>query len=497
MKKSITSLLKGWCAALLCAGLTLPSFAAADADAAFAAQRHDLKLSLRNAPLREVVTAFTQQTGVVFSYETSLGERTLPHVDVALNGSTLDEMLASVFAGTGISYKIKDKVVALSAPPQSDAPAARSAAQQRKQTVAGRVTDEQGEPLAGVSVLVKNTLTGTSTDADGRYSLSVSGSGAVLVFMYLGFQTLEEEVGARSTLDVTLRENKQILEEVVVVGYGSVKRRDLIGAVDQVDSRQFAERSNPSVSRSLQGAIPNLNISMRDGKPSRAATIDIRGTGSIGSGGGALVLIDGVEGDLETVNPQDIASVSVLKDASSAAIYGARGAFGVILVTTKSASEGEVNVTYSGSFSIHSRTVKPNLVTDGYEWTTGYINAWNGYYNGSKELNSTINNIVPYSDSWYRELARRSTDPSLERVRINDNGKYEYFGNTDWTKAFYKDVNYSHEHNLSISGGGKNADYYVSGRFYDQDGIYRVGDEKFRQLNARPKAACASARGCV
>lgn len=105
------------------------------------------------------MTAFTQQTGVVFSYETSLGERTLPHVDVALNGSTLDEMLASVFAGTGISYKIKDKVVALSAPPQSDAPAARSAAQQRKQTVAGRVTDEQGEPLAGVSVLVKNTLT--------------------------------------------------------------------------------------------------------------------------------------------------------------------------------------------------------------------------------------------------------------------------------------------------------------------------------------------------
>ena len=217
MKKSITSLLRGWCAGVLCSCLALPSFAAADAGAAFAAQRHDLKLSFRSAPLREVVTAFTRQTGVVFSYETSLGERTMTDVDVALNGSTLDEMLASVFAGTGISYKIKDKVVALSAPPQSDAPAARSAAQQRKQTVAGRVTDEQGEPLAGVSVLVKNTLTGTSTDADGRYSLSVSGSSAVLVFMYLGFQTLEEEVGARSTLDVTLRENKQILEEVVVV----------------------------------------------------------------------------------------------------------------------------------------------------------------------------------------------------------------------------------------------------------------------------------------
>lgn len=316
MKKSITSLLRGWCAGVLCSCLALPSFAAADAGAAFAAQRHDLKLSFRSAPLREVVTAFTRQTGVVFSYETSLGERTMTDVDVALNGSTLDEMLASVFAGSGISYKIKDKVVALSASAAaSPAPAAKPTLQ-RKHTVVGRVTDEAGEPLAGVSVLVKNTVVGTSTDADGRYSLTFTGDDAALVFMYLGFQTAEEPVGARSTLDVTLRENKQILEEVVVVGYGSVKRRDLIGAVDQVDSRQFAERSNPSVSRSLQGAIPNLNISMRDGKPSRAATIDIRGTGSIGSGGGALVLIDGVEGDLETVNPQDIASVSVLKDAS-------------------------------------------------------------------------------------------------------------------------------------------------------------------------------------
>lgn len=226
---------------------------------------------------------------------------------------------------------------------------------------------------------------------------------------------------------------------------------------------------------------------MRDGKPSRAATINIRGTGSIGSGGGALVLIDGVEGDLETVNPQDIASVSVLKDASSAAIYGARGAFGVILVTTKSAEEGETKVTYNGSFSLHARTVKPQLVTDGYEWTTGYINAWNGYYNGQNPLPSYINNIAPYSDSWYKELARRSTDPSLERVRINDKNQYEYFANTDWMDAFYKDFNYSHEHNISVSGGNQNADYYVSGRFYDQDGIYRVGDERYKQYNVRAK----------
>ena len=242
----------------------------------------------------------------------------------------------------------------------------------------------------------------------------------MLQFTYWGSGSAVGRVGTQTRIDVVLKEDKQMLDEVVVVGYGTVKRRDLVGAVDQVDSKVFSERSNPSISRSLQGAIPNLNISMRDGKPSRAATINIRGTGSIGSGGGALVLIDGVEGDLETVNPQDIASVSVLKDASSAAIYGARGAFGVILVTTKSAEEGETKVTYNGSFSLHARTVKPQLVTDGYEWTTGYINAWNGYYNGQNPMPSYINNIAPYSDSWYKELARRSTDPSLERVRIND-----------------------------------------------------------------------------
>ena len=213
----------------------------------------------------------------------------------------------------------------------------------------------------------------------------------------MGYGSAEWRVGTQTRIDVVLKEDKQMLDEVVVVGYGTVKRRDLVGAVDQVDSKVFSERSNPSISRSLQGAIPNLNISMRDGKPSRAATINIRGTGSIGSGGGALVLIDGVEGDLETVNPQDIASVSVLKDASSAAIYGARGAFGVILVTTKSAEEGETKVTYNGSFfASRAHGQATGLVTDGYEWTTGYINAWNGYYNRQNPLPSYINNIAPF-----------------------------------------------------------------------------------------------------
>ena len=489
--KKIGLFLTGWCRMLLCVGLAaLPSASLGARGELLADQRLNLNLSFSSASLREVVSAFTEQTGVVFSYETSLGKRTLSDVHVVIQDAPLEEMLNTLFYDTGISWKIKDHVVALTAIPSSkknvSTGSAPSPSANRKPVVTGRVVNEEGEPLVGVNVLVKGTTQGTSTDIDGSYSIDVADDD-VLQFTYLGYGSAEWRVGTQTRIDVVLKEDKQMLDEVVVVGYGTVKRRDLVGAVDQVDSKVFSERSNPSISRSLQGAIPNLNISMRDGKPSRAATINIRGTGSIGSGGGALVLIDGVEGDLETVNPQDIASVSVLKDASSAAIYGARGAFGVILVTTKSAEEGETKVTYNGSFSLHARTVKPQLVTDGYEWTTGYINAWNGYYNGQNPLPSYINNIAPYSDSWYKELARRSTDPSLERVRINDKNQYEYFANTDWMDAFYKDFNYSHEHNISVSGGNQNADYYVSGRFYDQDGIYRVGDERYKQYNVRAK----------
>ena len=482
--KKIGLFLTGWCRMLLCVGLAaLPSASLGARGELLADQRLNLN------------SAFTEQTGVVFSYETSLGKRTLSDVHVVIQDAPLEEMLNTLFYDTGISWKIKDHVVALTAIPSSKKNAstgsAPSPSANRKPVVTGRVINEEGEPLVGVNVLVKGTTQGTSTDIDGSYSIDVADDD-VLQFTYLGYGSAEWRVGTQTRIDVVLKEDKQMLDEVVVVGYGTVKRRDLVGAVDQVDSKVFSERSNPSISRSLQGAIPNLNISMRDGKPSRAATINIRGTGSIGSGGGALVLIDGVEGDLETVNPQDIASVSVLKDASSAAIYGARGAFGVILVTTKSAEEGETKVTYNGSFSLHARTVKPQLVTDGYEWTTGYINAWNGYYNGQNPLPSYINNIAPYSDSWYKELARRSTDPSLERVRINDKNQYEYFANTDWMDAFYKDFNYSHEHNISVSGGNQNADYYVSGRTAFTAWATNVTNS----TTSAPKATSASVPGC-
>lgn len=429
----------------------------------------------------EVFNTIENQTKMVFAYNSSV-------IDVKKSVTTttatqpLQTVLKNVLAQTNATYEISGKRILIVTKPAE----AVSTTASGNNTYTGTVIDARQQPLTGATIIVNGTQSGTVSDIDGRFSIAAQ-RGQQLKVSFIGYKEQIITLAAATNLEITMMDDTQTLNEVIVVGYGTVKRRDAVGAVDQVDSKQFAERSNPSISRSLQGSIPNLNISMRDGKPSRAATIDVRGMGSIGSGGSALVLIDGVEGNLETVNPQDIASISVLKDASSAAIYGARGAFGVILVTTKSAADGQVKITYSGNVSVHARTIKPNVVTDGYTWTTGYINAWNGYYNGSKQLNSTINNIVPYTDTWYAELARRSTDPSLERVRLNSSNRYEYFGNTDWTDAFYKDCNLSHEHNLSVSGSSKKVGYYVSGRFYDQDGIYRVGNERYKQYNLRAK----------
>ena len=333
-------------------------------------------------------------------------------------------------------------------------------------------------------MLVKGGTVGTTTDGDGRFSLTIP-AGSPLEVSFLGYARQEIATAGRTSLDIRLEEDAATLDEVVVVGYGTMKRRNLVGAVDQVDSRVIGDRSNGNLARSLQGELPGLNISFSDSKPSRSASFNVRGETSIGAGGNALVLIDGVEGSMDAINPQDVESVSVLKDASSTAVYGARGAFGVVLVTTKSPKRGAPEINYNGSVTFNRRTVIPDVITDGLTWVNWWKDSYNGYYNGSKSLLSHIDSTVPYSEAIYQELIRRQADPSLSRTTTLEGDSmfgWAYMESTDWLDLFYKDWNLSHEHNLSISGGNENADYYVSGRFYDMDGIYRVGDEKSCQM---------------
>ena len=212
---------------------------------------------------------------------------------------------------------------------------------QNSVTLSGSVVEAgTGLPVIGASVLVKGTTTGVVTDLDGNFKLSAPKASTVVI-SYIGFTdyTMEASKDA-SGLKIRLEESAEFLKEVVVVGYGSVKKENLTGAVDQVSSEVFAGRPVANATQMLQGVVPNLNIELIDGKPGRSADYNIRGTTSIGQGGSALILIDGVEGDPTTLNPDDIESVSVLKDAASAAVYGSRAPYGVVIITTKNPTGG-------------------------------------------------------------------------------------------------------------------------------------------------------------
>ena len=357
--------------------------------------------------------------------------------------------------------------------------------------VSGKVTDGNGEPLVGIGVLVKGTQVGTVTAADGSYHIPSSLSDdAVLVFSSIGYVTQEQSLAGRHVVNAILETDDLLLDETVVVGYATMKKRDLVGAVDAVGKDVIADRASSNLSRALQGTIAGLNITFPDGKPSHGGSFNVRGTGSIGAGGSSLVLIDGVEGSLAMVNPEDVESVSVLKDASSTAVYGARGAFGVILVTTKNARKGRPVVNYSGSVVVNSRTVVPDDIHDSNEWLDIWMAVYDGYYNGSKARLNHLDNKAPYSEEIYNLIKARKTDPTIPAVLVSDHVPgfgYAYLDSFDWLGAFYRDYFYSQEHNLSVSGGNDNADYYISGRLYDSQGIFKVGNERFKKYNLRAK----------
>ena len=360
----------------------------------------------------------------------------------------------------------------------------------QRNTVRGTVTDEEGNPVVGAFVTVQGVSGGTSTDVDGRYQIDAP-AGSTLVFSFIGFRT--QQVPASNAANIVLVQDRTSLDESVVVAYGVQKKRDIVGAVENLSTKEIESRTGNTmnISRALQGTIPGLNLTFSDGKPNRDATVQIRGTvNSIGSGGSALVLIDGIEGDMNSVNPDDIESVTVLKDASSAAVYGSRGTFGVILLTTKSGGNSQPKVTYSNAFNIYTRTVKPQMVTNGLQWTTSFLEAYRARTTSDP---ANINNVFAFSRQWYENLKQWDQDkttPNSERYDVNPaNGRWRYYGNTSWYDIIFRDYTSGQTHNLTVSGGSDKANYFISGRFFTQNGIYNAGDEKFNQYNVRAKGS--------
>src|SRR5690606_20943380 len=282
--------------------------------------------------------------------------------------------------------------------------------------VVGTVADETtAEPVPAAEILVQGTNLRTISDESGRFVLEGVPAGThTLIGQRIGYVAGQVEItvmaGQTSNTTLTLAEAALALDELVVVGYGTTERRNLTGAVDQVSGEVLANRPVPNLTQGLQGMLPNVNINLQDGKPIQAPAINVRGTTSIGQGGNALVLIDGVEGDPSMLNPNDIESITVLKDASSAAVYGARGAFGVLLITTKRPRGGQLTVNVSSSYGVREPVVRPNFVTDGYTWAKMFNEA---FTNWSGTVAQNVNKTLPFSLEYLAELERRSKDPSL------------------------------------------------------------------------------------
>lgn len=353
----------------------------------------------------------------------------------------------------------------------------------------GAVKDDKGAPVVGATVLLSDggQTKGITTSFDGKFAFpaEILSTDAMLSVSFIGYTSYQAKIGNRTFFDVVLTSSEQSIDEVVVVGYGVQKKANLTGAVASISQKELQDRPVSSVGRALQGAIPNLNVTLSSGQPGAGASYNIRGNTSP-NGGSPLILIDGVETYPERINSNDIESITVLKDAASAAIYGARGAFGVILITTKSGKFNEkAEVSYNGYFSVSSPTTSTDYETRGY---------YSAKIADLFMLSAQNTPYTSYTESDYQALWERRNDkkenparPWVITDRRNGQQQYVYLANFDWYNYLYDDTRPTWDHNINIKGGSKALSYMVSGRYYQQKGINKLLPDMYKSYNFRAK----------
>ncbi|MGL4337758.1 MAG: SusC/RagA family TonB-linked outer membrane protein [Turicibacter sp.] len=339
--------------------------------------------------------------------------------------------------------------------------------------IEGTVFDNSGQPIIGANVMNRETKKGTVTDLNGKFSI-IASSGDKLDFSYMGFLSETITIKNSKNIHVILKEDTKNLDEVVVVGYGVQKKVNLSGSVGVVSSETLENRPVNSVSEALQGAVANLNVTLKGGQATSQADLNIRGFTSL-NGGQPLIVIDGVVSDNEQfnrMNSADIKSISVLKDAASCAIYGSRAAYGVILVTTKRGSGEKINVTYNNNFNFRSMTKKPEYALDPYTVVT------------IKNIMGAPWNLM-YTQEQVDYAKQISENPGMPPYLLKSDGSFYYLGQTDWVDEAYRDFGFSTEHSINLSASTKRLSYYVSGSYKFQDGMLTYGNDKFNNYNLR------------
>lgn len=454
----------------------------------------EFTFDLKSASIREVCKQIEKESDFIFVFSDNSEKLIDKKINVEAHSKNVTEILDVVLFNSGLTYRILDKQIVVyesrrvTPPKIVEQIAAITMQQAPRKQISGRVVDTQGEPVIGANIVETGTTNGTVTDINGNFSLSI-GNNASLRISYIGY--LEQNINTigKTSFNIVLQEDTKSLEELVVVGYGTQKRANLTGAVDQITSEVFENRTMTNVTQGLKGAMPNLNITLLDGRPTQAPAYNIRGTTSIGQGGNALVLIDGVEGDPSLINPNDIESVSLLKDAASASIYGARGAFGVVLITTKNPVKERLSINYSANFSVKNPVVIPDYVWDGYTWAKMFNEA---HYNWEGSYPSAANKTIRFSQEYLDAFKYRTEHPEefSEQWEINPaNGEYVYYYSTNWYEELYKKFTTANDHNVTVSGSTKALNYMITGRYLGQKGIFKYNSDDYQMYNFRAKGS--------
>ncbi len=376
---------------------------------------------------------------------------------------------------------------------------------QTQSSLSGVVKDKSGEPIIGASVRIKGQSQGTITDMDGKFLLK-SSKPVHLTVSYIGKTAKEVLATPGKPIDIVLDDNSQSLDELVVVGFGVQKKVNLTGAVDVIDSKQLAERPVANATQALQGLTPGLDIRQTSGSLESRPSINVRGTTTIGQGtsGNPLVLIDGMEADINSINPQDIANISVLKDAAASSIYGSRAPFGVILITTKSGSgDGKIKINYNNNFRFGTPVNMNHSMgsVDFAEWMNDtFVNGGQSAYFGNGDAddvnNGRFTRIWNYAHATpVRPGVRRMADGTeIYAMPYYDSNTNQWKGSfsngiddVDWFGFIYKKWSFSQEHNFSVTGGNKKFNFYTSGSYFDQNSNLNLGKSDLQRYTMTAK----------
>ena len=436
-------------------------------------QNAKVTLNKQNVAVHDILDAIEEQTEFLFLYNkqnVNVNRRTSIHV----SDQTVSNVLSEIFKGTNISFKMEGKHIVLVHNQIKEDISDRI--QQEGKTLNGIVKDKNGEPIIGANVVVKGTTNGTITDIDGQYSLSNVSNNDILTISYIGYLSKDIPVNGQQVINILLDEDTQKLDEIVVVGYGTVKKRDLTGSVASINAEKIEQIAVTNPALALQGRIPGVLVEQTDYAPGGGLKIRVRGNRSFKASNDPLYVVDGMPltTGIEAINPSDIESIDVLKDASATAVYGARGANGVIIVTTKKGKAGKVQVDYNGYVGV--QTVAKRLdVMDGAEWTEALREAY--------RATGLYQSPTPSAEE-DAKMPRLAADPySLESVLMayDENGNYDpsKVRSFDWQgNTLHESL--IHNHNLNIRGGSEKTQYSLSASYLYNDGVIKNRDyEKY------------------